>query len=105
MTPTDMRYFANPGDPAKFNDDFFFIWTDKDNERYSDWQGVTQHVLGIPPAHRLIGDYLVADGGDGALKVLRPYQVHAVESILLALRKINREHRDSKRRSPSSTAL
>ena len=95
MTPTDMRYFANPGDPAKFNDDFFFIWTDEDNERYSDWQGVTQHVLGIPPAHRLIGDYLVADGGDGVLKVLRPYQVHAVESILLALRKINREHRDS----------
>lgn len=95
MTPTDMLYFANPGDESKYNEDFFFTWTDKDNERYADWQGVTQHVLGIPPAHRLVGDYLVADGGDGTLKALRPYQVHAVESILSALRNINREHRDS----------
>ncbi|QYH19031.1 type I restriction endonuclease subunit R [Corynebacterium aquatimens] len=95
MTPTDMRYFANPGGVDKFNSDFFFKWTDAGNEPYPDWQGVVRHVLGIPPAHKLVGDYLVADGGDGALKVLRPYQVHAVEAILSTLRTINREHRDS----------
>lgn len=95
LTPTDMRYFANPGGVDKFNSDFFFEWTDADNEPYPDWQGVVRHVVGIPPAHRLVGDYLVADGGDGALKVLRPYQIHAVESIVMTLRTINREHRDS----------
>lgn len=89
MTPNDMLYFANPGRWDKFYQDFWFTWTDEHNQPYDDWQGITENFLGIPPAHKMVGDYMVADDGDGILKVMRPYQVHAVEKILGRLREIN----------------
>lgn len=89
MTPQQMLYFANPGSADAFNQDFWFEWTDEQNEPYSDWQQIVRTFLGIPPAHRMIGDFMIADGGDDVLKVMRPYQVHAAVRVLKRLEETN----------------
>lgn len=89
LTPDDIRYFARPVDADALNPNFMFKWTDKDNEWYPSWRGIVQSFLGIPQAHRLVGDYMIADRGDEVLKVLRPYQIYAVEAILDKMHEIN----------------
>lgn len=89
MTPDDMRYFARPVDSDALNHDFVFRWTDKNNDCFPDWRGVVSTFLSIPQAHRLIGNYLIADASDEVLKVLRPYQMYAVSAIIERITKIN----------------
>lgn len=79
MTPNDMRYFANPN--GKFNPAFYFKWADKNNEPYTSWIQIIEHLLSIPMAHKLIGFYTIPDDADGVLKVMRSYQYYAVEAI------------------------
>ena len=74
MNPEETLYFANPGPDGKFNPDFYFHWADMNNEPMNEWHRVTDSLLSIPMAHRLIGLYTVADDADGVLKVLRSYQ-------------------------------
>lgn len=81
MTPEDAVYFTNPGPEGKFNKNFYFHWADVNNTPMQDWQDFTRNLLYIPMAHELIGFYTVADGKDGALKVLRSYQYYAVAAI------------------------
>ena len=81
MTPTDMRYFANPGPDGKFNSDFYFRWADFNNEPMGDWRDIANNFLYIPMAHQLIGFYTVADNSDGILKVMRSYQYYAASKI------------------------
>lgn len=90
MTPTDMRYFARPRDTSRLTDMFHFEYADFYNERYESWQDIACHFISIPAAHTLIGDYMIADGGDGELKVLRPYQMHAVAAVEAQMSKVNR---------------
>lgn len=90
MTPTDMRYFARPRNTEHLTDMFHFEYTDRDNERYDSWQDIARLFLSIPTAHTLIGDYLIADGGDGELKALRPYQMHAVAAVDAQMSQVNR---------------
>lgn len=90
MTPTETRYFARPRDTQNLTDMFHFEYTDSDNERYGSWQEIARYFMSIPAAHTLVGDYLVADGGDGELKVLRPYQMHAVAAVDAQLSRVNR---------------
>lgn len=90
MTPTQMRYFARPAKTERLTDMFHFTCTDRNNEPYETWQEVAQHFISIPAAHTLVGDYLIADGGDGELKVLRPYQMHAVTAVKSRMATINR---------------
>lgn len=84
MTPTGMRYFANPGtNPAsKINPNYVFQWADFKNIPINDWKTVADRFLSIPMAHQLIGYYTVADKADDVLKVLRSYQINAVKEIL-----------------------
>ena len=81
MNPEETLYFANPGPDGKFNPDFYFHWADMNNEPMNEWHRVTDSLLSIPMAHRLIGLYTVADDADGVLKVLRSYQFWAVNQI------------------------
>ncbi len=80
MNPTDCIYFANPG-TMDINPRFCFRWTDFNNIPYRDWRDIVDNPLSIPSAHKLIGFYTVPDEGDRQLKILRSYQITAVERI------------------------
>lgn len=81
MNPTESFYFANPGPGAAFNRAYRFHWADFNNEPENDFRDVVRDLLSIPMAHQLIGFYTVADAGDGALKVMRSYQIRAARAI------------------------
>lgn len=85
MTPEDAMFFANAGDPNKFNSSFFFRWGDRDNNIVKDWRELITgeyHILSIPEAHKLIGYYTVADSAKDVLKVCRSYQYAAIHAIV-----------------------
>ena len=94
MTPEELVYFARPTSADDFNKNFQFKWSRADNEYYDNWVDNASSFLGIPQAHQLIGDFMIADSGDGVLKVLRPYQIHAVQAIISRLGEINHIHTD-----------
>lgn len=81
MTPTETRYYANPGIDGQFNPDYYFHWADFNNEPINDWKDIASSLLSIPMAHQLIGFYTVADESDGVLKVMRSYQYYAANAI------------------------
>lgn len=81
MTPTETRYYANPGIDGQFNPDYYFQWADFNNEPINDWKDIASSLLSIPMAHQLIGFYTVADESDGILKVMRSYQYYAANAI------------------------
>lgn len=90
MTPEKSVYFANPGPEGQFNRNYFFHWTDFNNNRVDEWDKVAEQLLSIPMAHQLVGYWSVADASDGVLKVLRPYQLYAARKIFLKVQD-NRE--------------
>lgn len=81
MTPEESLYFSNPGFDGIFNKDYFFHWADFNNQPINKWEKVAEDLLTIPMAHQITGYYLVADGGDGVLKVMRSYQYYAAHAI------------------------
>ncbi len=81
MNPEETVYFANPGPDGKFNPNFYFHWTDFNNEPINDWKRIASTLLSIPMAHQLIGFYTVADNTDEVLKVMRSYQYYASNAI------------------------
>ena len=81
MTPTEARYYTNPGIDGQFNPDYYFQWADFNNEPKNDWKDIASSLLSIPMAHQLIGFYTVADESDGVLKVMRSYQYYAANAI------------------------
>ena len=91
MTPSEMRYFANPGtDPTvQINENYIFEWADFNNDPIKDWRKNASSFLSIPMAHQLIGYYTVADTADDTLKVLRSYQIYAVKEIFDRIEQIN----------------
>ena len=81
MNPEETVYFANPGSGARVNRDFCFHWADVNNDPINDWKEVAEKLLSIPMAHRMIGNYMIADDSDGILKVMRSYQYYAASAI------------------------
>lgn len=90
MTPRESRYFANPGPGETCERRNLFRWADFNNEPVMEWYTFAKDLLAIPPAHQMIGYYTVADEADGVLKVMRSYQVYAVQQILNSLREIQK---------------
>ena len=76
----DTRYFAAAGD-TELNPKFMSGWVDKDNNPVSDYLDFAKSVLRIPEAHEMIARYTVLDEDAKRLILLRPYQIHAIESI------------------------
>ena len=76
----DTKYFAAASD-TELKSEFMSGWVDKDNNPVSDYLEFAKSVLRIPEAHEMIAKYTVLDEDAKRLILLRPYQIHAIESI------------------------
>lgn len=76
----DTRYFAAAGD-TELNPKFMSGWVDRKNNPVLDYLSFAKSVLRIPQAHEMIARYTVLDEDARRLILLRPYQIHAIESI------------------------
>jgi type I restriction enzyme R subunit len=74
------RYFSAASD-VELNEKFISGWLDKDNNPVTDYLDFAKSVLRIPQAHEMIARYTVLDEDARRLILLRPYQIHAIESI------------------------
>ncbi|PTD30985.1 HsdR family type I site-specific deoxyribonuclease [Mycoplasma leachii] len=81
MKPNEMVYMPNVNSYQDIVEDKFLKWTDSNNNLVSQWQELIKQFLSIPAAHRMVSDYTIADSSDNNLKILRSYQVHAVNKI------------------------
>ncbi|WFQ93845.1 type I restriction endonuclease subunit R [Mycoplasma feriruminatoris] len=81
MKPNEMVYLPNVNNYQDIVEDKFLKWTDFDNKPINNWLDLIKQFLSIPAAHRMISDYTIADSSDNNLKILRSYQVHAVNKI------------------------
>ena len=76
----DTKYFAAASD-TELNPKFMSGWVDSENNPVSDYIDFAKSVLRIPEAHEMIARYTVLDEDAKRLILLRPYQIHAIESI------------------------
>ena len=76
----DTKYFAAAGD-TELTPKFMSGWVDRDNNPVTDYIDFAKSVLRIPEAHEMIARYTVLDEDAKRLILLRPYQIHAIESI------------------------
>ena len=87
-TEIDTEYFATPKSLSHFNRAFCFHWTDKQNNRITNWKQIASTFLKIPMAHQMVGDYLVINESvkedERCHMVMRPYQVYALQAVELA---------------------
>ena len=74
------KYFSAASD-TELNSKFISGWLDKDNNPVADYLDFAKSVLRIPEAHEMIARYTVLDEDAKRLILLRPYQIHAIESI------------------------
>lgn len=74
----DTKYFSAD---TELNEKFISGWLDKDNNPVTDYIDFAKSVLRIPQAHEMIARYTVLDEDAKKLILLRPYQIHAIESI------------------------
>ena len=79
----DTKYFAAARD-TELNDKFISGWLDHDNHVVSDYIEFAKQVLRIPEAHEMVSKYVVLDNDQKRLLLLRPYQIHAIESMRAA---------------------
>ena len=76
----DTKYFAAASD-TELNPKFMSGWVDRDNNPVTDYIDFAKSVLRTPEAHEMIARYTVLDEDAKRLILLRPYQIHAIESI------------------------
>ncbi|AYW44486.1 type I restriction endonuclease subunit R [Tetragenococcus koreensis] len=84
MTPNNVKYMANTT-IDKFNKDFAFNWQRrKDNSIVRNWKEFADLMLSIPMVHQMATNYMILDGTQNKqmLKVMRPYQVYATQSVI-----------------------
>ena len=79
-TGVDTKYFAAASD-TELNPKFMSGWVDTENNPVADYIDFAKNVLRIPEAHEMIARYTVLDEDAKRLILLRPYQIHAIESI------------------------
>ena len=74
----DTKYFAAS---KELNKKFVTGWLNEKNIPVPDYLDFAQTVLRIPQAHEMVTKYVVLDNDKKKLLLLRPYQIHAIESI------------------------
>lgn len=74
------KYFSAANE-NELNPKFISGWLDRENNPVSDYLDFAKSVLKIPEAHEMIARYTVLDEDAKRLILLRPYQIHAIESI------------------------
>lgn len=88
ITPNNVKYMANTT-AEQFNKDFAFNWQRRgDNGIVRDWKEFADAFLSIPMVHQMATGYMILDGTKNKqmLKVMRPYQVYATQSVIERLR-------------------
>ncbi|MBE5965608.1 MAG: type I restriction endonuclease subunit R [Lachnospiraceae bacterium] len=93
ITPNNVKYMANTTSD-KFNKDFAFNWQRKtDNAIVHNWKEFADSMLSIPMAHQMATNYMILDGtkNNQMLKVMRPYQVYATQTVIENLKKVDFE--------------
>ena len=93
ITPNNVKYMANTT-TEKFNKDFAFNWQRKsDNGIVRNWREFADSMLSIPMAHQMATNYMILDGTKNkeSLKVMRPYQVYATQSVIKKLKEVDFE--------------
>ncbi|MBM6762767.1 type I restriction endonuclease subunit R [Ligilactobacillus agilis] len=91
MTPNNVKYMANTT-ADKFNKDFAFNWQRKnDNRIVRNWREFADSMLSIPMAHKMATNYMILDGTKNKqmLKVMRPYQVYATQTVINKLKQVD----------------
>jgi len=78
---SDTRYIAASD---HMNEKFLTSWCDEDNRVVSNYIEFADKVLRIPEAHQLVTQYTIMDNENRNLIILRPYQIHAIESVARA---------------------
>ncbi|WFQ93839.1 type I restriction endonuclease subunit R [Mycoplasma feriruminatoris] len=81
MTPYDMMYAPNSNDYTDIKKEKFLRWTDENNNLIGGYLDIINQFFQIPQAHRLVADFTIADTSDNVLKVLRSYQIYAINKI------------------------
>lgn len=76
----DTKYFSAASD-TELNPQFISGWLDRENNPVPDYLDFAKSVLRIPEAHEMISRYTVLDEDAKRLILLRPYQIHAIETI------------------------
>lgn len=79
------RYIA-ANNRGELNEKFLTGWVNEHNEPVEDYLAFAKAALNIPAAHLMIGKYSVLDNERKKVILLRPYQIHAIESIRKASR-------------------
>ena len=82
----DTKYFSAASD-VDLNENFISGWLDENNNQVTDYIDFANSVLRIPQAHEMIARYTVLDEEAKKLILLRPYQIHAIESMREASQK------------------
>lgn len=77
---SDTRYIAAAAESG-LNEKFLSSWLDDANQPITDYLSFAKSVLSIPAAHKMVSQYTVLDNERKAIILLRPYQIHAIESI------------------------
>lgn len=77
---SDTRYIAAAAESG-LNEKFLSAWLDDANQPITDYLSFAKSVLSIPAAHKMVSQYTVLDSERKAIILLRPYQIHAIESI------------------------
>ena len=79
----DTKYFAAARD-TELNKKFLTGWLDHENIAVTDYIDFAKEVLRIPQAHEMVTKYTVLDNDKKKILILRPYQIHAIESMRAA---------------------
>lgn len=82
----DTRYFSAARD-TELNSKFMSCWLDENNQPVANYLDFAKCVLKIPEAHEMVSKYTVLDNDAKKLLLLRPYQIHAIQSIRKASKK------------------
>ena len=91
ITPNNVKYMANTT-ANHFNKDFAFHWQRRsDNGVVRNWKEFADSMLSIPMAHQMATNYMILDGTPNhqSLKVMRPYQVYATQTVLENLKRVD----------------
>lgn len=73
------KYYANN---EKLDYEFSFELTDEKNEKITNLNEFCEIFFRQCNLIKMISDYIVIDNEDKILKVLRPYQIHAIEKVI-----------------------
>jgi len=90
------KYFANHNGSFKLNNSFMFFWSDSENKCYTGLEEFSKSFLNKKTIFKLITKYTVFREATKEIVILRPYQYHAIESIINKINSTNKLNNEIK---------